>query len=123
MTTLYYILAIIPLFIEMQSLLKLKSIHQFNKNLKLKESDEWSTLEKNYSCLSLFYFVWIVLGFFTFQSPIFFLLLIAYLVSRSTLAVRFIMALLCTAIICFILVNKFNLHINFFKIIVEFLIK
>ena len=123
MTTLYYILAIFPLFIEMQSLLKLKAIHEFNKNLKLKESDEWTTLEKNYSCLSLFYFVWIVLGFFTFQSPVFFLLLITYLISRRILAVRFIMALLCTTIICFILVNKFNLHINFFKIIVEFFIK
>lgn len=117
----FYFLGSIFVLWEMVSLSQLTKVHGFVMEF---ESMSGTPLENRppthtvYSFFMLFYFVWAVLGLFTFQWPLFLILLFLSFIKKNKMLFRAVNAFLSLSILLFILINAFNFKIDVWKWIV-----
>jgi hypothetical protein len=142
MTHVFYISSILILFFELRwiftpfekteeskRLLELKNIHK---------GKDWDDYSKEYKSLVinrspiLFYFLWLFIGMFTFQWPIFLLFLVFNIIIIAPLSEIFKYRLSYTILhwfnsilgfgfTLFVILNKYHLHIDTYEAIKLFL--
>lgn len=117
-THLFYLIGIIPFFFEVIHIIytdEMLSIRNMSKGLNseqhkflLKHSVEF----RNRSIMNLIYTLWVLIGLCTFQWWAFLLLLaLGFTPKSDNRMVVIIDGYVSLAIICFIMVNKYYLHI------------
>lgn len=118
LTDVYYVLWLIPLFIEIYCFLypgylfKLRTMKVYSKPVQIE------IIKKNLLFLLciLLQYIMIAIGFFSSQWLICLAILIVGLVFRGkTIKSLYINTILCQLLIIFILINKYYLHIVFFN--------
>lgn len=117
MKHLFYFMVFLAIWWEVISLVNLKRVHKFYKTFKAKDWGDCDTTQKTFSVLMIGYWLWTMIGLFTFQWPIFLMLIIMRLVPKSWMPIRFIDALISVVLLLFIVLNKYHFHIDVFEYI------
>jgi hypothetical protein len=123
MTTLFYFLAIFPLLYEMIVVADTKKVHNFIMNMKNKQVSDMTDKQKNFSILQFLYFVWIIIGLFTINWPVFSLIFFLGLIPKKNIYLRKLDGFLTFTILFFILINYFHLNINIGEYFLSFFTK
>lgn len=108
MITVFYLLVAVCLFVEILRLLAVKKVDQGVKNPK-----DYSPLYTAYVSFGFFYFFFCLVGLMSSQWIGFVALLLLGFVPKKWITWRVIDGILSIAILVFILLNKFQFHINF----------
>lgn len=121
MTYLFYFPAFIAILWElMYGVLSPKRTHSFVKSFKGKKFDDLTSSQKSVSVCMIFYMIWVLVGLMSSQWVIFIaLLLVSILIPKKILIIRWIDSLISLALLIFLILNKFHLHIDLWKLIKE----
>lgn len=114
-----------PILWEGMCLSSPNKLYAFTQSIKLLgkkdvKFDEWTTDQKTVSILLLGYWVWLFIGLFTFQWPVFLLFLLLGLIPKNFLFVRLIDSAFSLILLFFILINAYHLKIDVWNVIVSF---
>jgi hypothetical protein len=119
MKHLFYFLLIIPFLIELLTFVNLKKVHAFVLTFK----GAGKNLDPNqivFGVLQWFYLIWIFIGLFSFQWPVFLIVLILGLIKKSKMWWRAIDSFICTVLLMFVLLNAYHFNIDVYDYIVNF---
>lgn len=117
MTNLFYFLIFFAIAFEGMSLSSPKRVHAFsNKAVKVKYPEMTST-QKSFLWCQLCYTTWCFIGLFTFQWPIFLVIIITSFIPKKHWILRMIDAGITLCLLFFILINKYHLNINIWEFI------
>lgn len=122
MITVFYLLVAVCLFVEILRLLAVKKVDQGVKKYKgVKDPKDYSPLYTAYVSFGFFYFFFCLVGLMSSQWIGFVALLLLGFVSKKWITWRVIDGILSIAILVFILLNKFQFHINFNHLLINYL--
>lgn len=114
MKTLYYLMGILPIFIECAKVFDPKKIVKEIEGVKAEKDIE--KMIKNGGCfwiaVQLYYMIWSIAGLVTAQWPVFLLLIVLSFIPKKNIAVFWLNALFSLLALIFILINEFHLHID-----------
>lgn len=112
MKHIYYSFAILAILWEAFNITSPKACNEFSKSIKLTKSEDYNTTQKTFGFLMLGYILWVFVGLFTFQWPVFVLILILSLIPKKIIIIRWIDAVIMFLLLLFILINSYHLHVN-----------
>jgi hypothetical protein len=114
MKTLFYLMALWPIMYEILSLTDTLKINMIRADLKKKQPEEkYTTMESFVAFGNLFYLIWSFVGLFTFQWPVFLLLIGMGLIPKtSNLTICRIDAFISLMVLIFLIVNSYHLHLT-----------
>lgn len=122
MITVFYLLVAVCLFVEILRLLAVKKVDQGVKKYKeVKDPKDYSPLYTAYVSFGFFYFFFCLVGLMSSQWIGFVALLLLGFVPKKWITWRVIDGILSIAILVFILLNKFQFHINFNHLLINYL--
>lgn len=117
----FYLFSFAAIMNEILTLANPKKVSAFARSFKGKEFKELTDTQKNYSYLTILYFLWTFVGLLTSQFIPFLFILLLCLVPTKYWFLKWIDSLLSLSLIIFILINKFHLHINVYDYLKSFL--
>lgn len=117
-TFLFYLCTIIFIILEIGSIQEAKSITYFREAIKTNKNLKLTAKQSLYGSVQLLYMVWTLIGLFSSQWILFMLIIIISLVilvpnNRSIILMK-IDSSICAGILMFIILNKYQFHINLF---------
>lgn len=119
MKHIYYLFTLLPILFEYLNLQDTKRIHEFIERLKTTPHKEQTGYQKTYGVLMLGYWLWAVIGLFSFQWPVFLFMLILGAFPKKLIFVRWIDSLISIVVLIFIIVNAYHLHINLYQWLIK----
>lgn len=120
MKHIFYMMAFMPLISSMYNVRHpRKSWKEFldYKSRKKKGKEYLTPSERGYELSVVLILFWSFLGMFTFQGPVFFVLLLLTQFTHIGLKTRFVCAVLTVLLIVFAIFNSYYLKINVFELI------
>jgi hypothetical protein len=119
----FYFFGIFPILFAIIELTSPKKSFHFFKNLKKiqhKPLDEFSKKQYSYSICMVGYMLWLILGLFTFQWPLFILMnIIAYIQIRS-FKLFFCNIIITLFLLVFTILNAYQFKIDLWQQIINF---
>lgn len=123
MIYIFYFLAAFPVLWEAKCLLETEKVYKWVLNFKsLDKSDisKWTKSQRSFVLYMYGYYIWIFIGLFTFQWPLFlFILLMSLIPKGDYIWIRRLDALITILILIFIVLNAYHFKIDVFKLIIE----
>ena len=107
----FYMMAILPIFWELWVVSNTESAWKFKQSFRNKDK----TLSGSHWVVGTFhllYFIWNIIGLFTFQWPMFLLLFLLGLIPKRSETYMIFDAVFTVALLLFIIINKSSLHIH-----------
>jgi hypothetical protein len=120
LTAVFYILVLLCITVEIQTLTDTERVIRASKTLKEKQAegslDTLVGFDKNYMITSSFYTVIALIGLFSSQWPVFLLMLamgiIMSLTYKHSVIGRKIDSVISVSLLLFIIINKYHLHLD-----------
>ncbi len=116
MKYLFFLFTLLPIMIELYSLLNIKKIHKSLEYMTTKGSI-WSFNQKFYAGCSIIYMIWAFIGIISSQWFLFIVLIILSIIPKKWIIIRWLDAFLSLGLLFFMIINTFHLHINLFSLI------
>ena len=121
MKHLFYLLTIFPILWEMANISSPKKMHETLKRMKdIKEYDKYSAKQKMFSFLMLCYVGWTLVGFMSFQWPIFLIIILMSFIPKAHYVLRWIDSFITLMLLVFIMVNAYHLKIDTYNVILNY---
>jgi hypothetical protein len=120
MKHIFYLVAIVPLIDRLVVVFSpVKTYRQLRvyKLIPIKKYEDLPQGMKDMLFYTFVYLLWCFVGMFTFQGPVFFVLLLLHFFAQIGLKTRFVCAVLTVLLIAFAIFNSYYLKINVFKLI------
>lgn len=121
MKHIFYFTAFAPILWELLVIFETKKVRRFWDRMIAKKNEGYNTNENAVSFLTFAYYVWIFVGFFTVQWPVFGLLLILAFFPKKFIPILFIDAVLSFSLLIFVVLNSYHLHIDVSGIFLQFI--
>lgn len=113
MTALFYLIGLLAIGWEALTLSNLEVVHKFMNRMHATKAASYDTTQTIACLLHGGYCVWIIVGIFTFNWPIFLLLLaFGFVNKRDSMNVRAADSALSLILLSLIYLNKFYFHIH-----------
>jgi hypothetical protein len=125
MITLFYLFGVLAIMWELHSLTNIRKVHKtaISMNERMKsgtyKKEDFTSNENTLLVLMSLYFVWAIVGLFTFNWVAFLVLLGLSLIPKKYVAIRFLDALLSLLVLLFIVINHYHLKINLLDLIIS----
>lgn len=120
MKHIFYAMAIVPMInrlIVVFSPVKTYRTLRIYKAITINKYEDLPKGMKDLIFYTFVYLLWCFVGMFTFQGPVFFVLLLLNLFAQIGLKTRFVCAVLTVLLIAFAIFNSYYLKINVFELI------
>lgn len=124
MKTLFYLVGIFPIIFELMTVMQIKKVYNFNKKIMEKKDNkipltDWEDKEKTYAVYQMGYVVWVVIGLFTVNWPLFLLILIlgALPFMKKNIVTYWIDGLLTLSLLLLITLNSHYFNLDIFEYI------
>lgn len=116
---LFYLPGVLAILWEGMNITSPLETNQFVKRYRQitreKKGEDRTRAQNIFGALQLFYWVWCMVGLFSSQWLVFVLILILGMIPKPNIVIRFVDSVITFALILFIFINSFHLHINLFQ--------
>jgi hypothetical protein len=115
MKHIFYLLTIFPILWEALNLTDAKRVNDFIQNVKLKQkvkNHKYTVTEINFIRLMAIYFLWTLVGLFSFQWPAFLFLFLVGFISKKRIWYRRLDSFISFSILIFIILNAYYFNID-----------
>ena len=113
MDHIFYFLAIFPIIWELTVASDAKKVHnKFNEIKKKNDVKKFTNNETVLAFLMLGYTFWVIIGLFSSQWVLFASIILLSIIPSKKIWVRRVDAIITLLVLCFILINKYHLHID-----------
>lgn len=125
MITLFYLFGVLAIVWELHALKNIRKVHKkaLSMNERIKsgtyKKEEFTSNENTLLVLMSFYFMWAIVGLFTFNWVAFLVLLGLSLIPKKHVVIRFLDALLSLLVLLFIVINHYHLRIDLLDVIIS----
>lgn len=119
----FYFLGIFAILWELVVVFNPKKVHTFVRKLKRKQETKGviTGSEGLFSILTIIYFIWICVGLFSFQWPVFLtIMLISFIPQNFSSVMRWIVAFLTFILLIFLTLNAYHFKINTYSLLLNF---
>lgn len=110
----FYLFTLIFLLLETVTIMDTKGLFAFKKRMDMTDADDRSFDQNVFNFINVIYRVWLFLGHYTFQWPVFVAFVALSFLPRKTILMARIDAILSLLLLVFIIINAYHLHIRFF---------
>lgn len=127
MKTLFYLVGIFPIIFELMTVVQVRKVYNFNKKITEKRDNkipltDWEEKEKTFVIYQLGYVLWVLVGLFTVNWPLFLLILILSTLPfmKKNIVTLWIDGLLTLSLLLLITLNSHYFNLDVFEYIKSF---